>query len=403
MKAWKLPLTTAIAGISLGAHAVEPQGIALDSGVTLLPAVELSVEDNDNVYLQPEATQESSTVTRLKPSIAVEADMGQTQLRVGFLAEKGIYSADENDNYTDTTFNAGAGFELTSRHQFDVSAELKSAHDARGASTATAQGSSALAVDPDEYDESTLEGSFTYGSSSALLNITAGLERYEKEYKNNFDIGTRDRDYDKTTASLETSVAVSERTGILIDLSTTSIAYDNDSFLAEQREGSLARALVGFSYDVSGKVTSSAKVGASQRSFESDDIDSDTTLTWNVELQWTPRTYSTITVYTAQSANETSVGGGYIDSNYSMVSWDHKFSEYFALTADVSLASDAYYDVNGDTDREDDTLSYGLTGTYSPAKAMDVYANLKQAERDSTSTGLDYEQQVITLGLKLAI
>ena len=403
MKAWKLPLSTAIAGISFGALAVEPQGIALDSGVTLFPAVELSVEDNDNVYLQPETTQESSTVTRLKPSIAVEADMGQTQLRVGFLAEKGIYSADENDNYTDTTFSAGAGFEMTSRHQFDVSAELRSAHDARGASTATAQGSDALAEDPDEFDESTLDGSFTYGSSSALLNITAGLKRYEKEYKNNFDIGTRDRDHEKTTASLETSVTVSERTGILVDLSTTSINYDNDSIIAEQREGSLSRALIGFSYSVSGKINSSAKVGAAQRSFESGDIDSDTALTWNVELVWTPRTYSTITAYTAQTANETSVGGGYIDSNYSLVSWDHEFSEYFALTADVSLASDAYYDVNGDTDREDDTLSYGLTGTYSPAKAMDVYANLKQAERDSTSTGLDYDQQVITLGLKLAI
>lgn len=400
MKAWKLPLSTAILAVSVGAQAVEPAGIELDSGITLLPSVELSVEDNDNAYLQPDETKVGTTITRLKPALAVAADLGQTQFNLGFTAEKGAYSSDEDDNYTDTTIDAGAGFELTSRHQLDLSAQIKSAHDARGAGTT--EGSAALGIkDPDEYDENTLNAAFTYGSESALLNMTAGLKSYDKEYNNNFVAGTRDRDHSKLTASLLTSFNISDATDALIDLSSTKIDYSNDSDAANSREGRLVKALVGATYDISGKLTSTAKVGVSQRSFDEGDVDSDSALSWELNLEWTPRSYSTVTLYTAQSANETSGPGNYIDSNYSMISWEHELSEFFALTADVSLASDAYY--NDDTNREDDTLSYGLTGTYSPTKSLDVKAAVKQASRESTTDGLDYDQQIISLGLVLAI
>jgi len=401
MKAWKLPLSTAILAISVGAHAVEPQGIQLDSGITLLPSVELSVEDNDNVYLQPEATQEASTVTRLNPAIGVAADLGQTQLNLGFEAEKGVYSSDEDDNYTDTRIGAGADFSMTSRHFLSLSAQLNALHDARGAGTT--EGSAALGIkDPDEYDESIWDAAFTYGSQSALLNMTFGLTRYEKEYTNNInEAATDNRDHVKTTASVLTAINVSDRSDFLVDLSTADIDYNKDNIVTQGREGSLTKALIGMTYDVTGKLTSTAKVGVAKRDFDSSDVDADTTASWEASLIWTPRTYSTVTFFTSQASNEATSVGNYIDTKYTMISWEHEMSQFFSLTADASLASDTYY--NEANDREDDTVSYGLTGTYSPTKAIDVYGNVKQAERDSSTDGLDYEQQVITLGVVLAI
>jgi hypothetical protein len=401
MKSVKIPLSVAVMVASFGAQAVEPQGILLDSGITLLPSVELSVEDNDNIYLQPEETQESSTVTRLSPAIAIAADLGQTQLALGFAAEKGTYSADEDDNYTDTRINVGADFEMTSRHALALSAQVNSLHDARGAGTT--EGSAALEIkDPDEYDENIWDAAFTYGSSNALFNMTFGLNRYEKEYQNNLNVAATDnRDHVKTTLSVDTAIYVSDRSNFLIDLSTANIDYSEDNIITERREGNLTKALVGMSYDLTGKLSGSAKVGAAQRNFDSDDVDSDTTLSWEVMGVWTPRTYSAITVFTSQASNEASSVGNYIDTKYSMVSWKHEFSEFFYLTTEVSLASDTYY--NEVNNREDDTLSYSITGTYSPAKTLDVYGRIRQAERDSSEAGLDYDQQVVTLGLKLAI
>jgi hypothetical protein len=154
-------------------------------------------------------------------------------------------------------------------------------------------------------------------------------------------------------------------------------------------------------YNISGKLDAEAKVGIAQRNFDDNDVDSDSTASWDASLIWTPRTYSTITALTSQTSSETTGPGNYIDTTYSMISWEHEFSRFFSLTADVSLASDVYY--NDEDDREDDTISYGLKGTYSPGNAIDIYGSLKQAERDSSEEGLDYDQQVVTVGLVLAI
>jgi hypothetical protein len=401
MKSVKIPLSLAILSASVSAQAVEPQGIELDSGITLLPSVELSVEDNDNVYLQPDETKEASTITRLSPALNLAADLGQTQLDLGLSAEKGVYSSDEDDNYTDTRIRAGAQFEMTSKHALALSASLNSLHDARGAGTT--EGSAALEIkDPDEYDESVWDAAFTYGSEGALLNMTFGMNRYEKEYQNNLNVAATDnRDHVKTTFSADTAVYISDRSNFLLDLSHADIDYSEDNIITQAREGSLSKALVGMSYDISGKLTSSAKVGVAQRSFESDDVDTDSAASWEVTAVWTPRTYSEITLYTSQSSNEASSVGNYIDTKYSMLSWEHSFSEFFSLTADVSMASDSYY--NEASDREDDTLSYGLKGTYSPMTSMDLYGSFKQAERDSSTAGLDYDQQVVSFGLILAI
>lgn len=401
MKAWKLPLSSAIVAISVGAHAVEPQGIMLDSGVKLLPSIELSVEDNDNVYLQPEETQESSTVTRLAPALDLEADLGQTQLALGLMAEKGTYSSDDDDNYTDTYINVGAIFDMTARHTLALEAEINSLHDARGAGTV--EGSAALEIkDPDEYDETIWDAAYTYGSDSALLNLTFGLNRYEKEYKNNLNVAATDnRDHVKTTASVSGAVNVSDRSEFVAEVSNSSIDYSEDNIVTETREGSLFKALAGMTYNISGKLDAEAKAGISQRNFDDNDIDSDSTASWDVSLIWTPRSYSTITAMTSQTASETTGPGNYIDTTYSMISWEHEFSRFFSLTADVSLANDVYY--NDEDDREDDTISYGLKGTYSPGNAIDIYGSLKQAERDSSADGLDYDQQVVTFGLVLAI
>tara|TARA_Y100000296_G_scaffold71874_1_gene87736 strand:+ start:3741 stop:4955 length:1215 start_codon:yes stop_codon:yes gene_type:complete len=404
MKAWMLPLSAAVTLVSNAAYAVDRDGILMGSGVTVFPSVSVEVLDNDNVYLQPDATKSSSTITKLSPAVGVEADMGQTVLKAVLSAEKGSYSRDENDDYTDTSVVVGGDFELNSRHQLSAQASFRNEHDARGAGTV--EGAEALGLrDPDLYDETVYDGSYTYGSANALFNITAGLNRYQKAYKNNFINGTRDREHNRTRASLDTAVYISPSTDFLVDLSATDIEYTNDSPIAESREGMLYRALVGASYELTGKLTSKVKVGFSERTFELSDVDSDDSFTWEGSLTWNPRTYSTITVFTSQAANETpSATSNYIDASFSRITWNHEFSAFFALRAQVSLAEDSYYDGDsGDVNREDEVVTFGLRGTYSPTTSVDMYAGIEQSDRSSTEDGLDYEQQVVSLGVTVGI
>ncbi len=155
MKAWKLSLLAAATMGASAAYAVEPQGIELGSGVTLLPSVGLKISDNDNIYLQDSDSEVSSTITRLTPAVGVNVDMGATVIDALVKGEIGQYTKDDNDDYTDANYAVGVASQLTDRNAIRGSVTLNQGHDARG--SGTLEGSDALnTTKPDQYDETTV-------------------------------------------------------------------------------------------------------------------------------------------------------------------------------------------------------------------------------------------------------
>jgi|TARA_R110001583_G_scaffold120643_2_gene271924 hypothetical protein len=399
MKAWKLPLCAAIAAVSSSAYAVEPNGISLGSGVTFLPAVELTVSDDSNIYKLPDETKVDSTVTRLKPSFGIQADLGATQLTAGYVLEKGMYTNDSDDNYVDHRLSASSKSELTSRSEVDFNLNYNIVHDDRG--SGTVEGNAAIATEPDTYDETVVGAAYIYGSDSAMLNVKPYAEYYNKHYTNNKDLGTADRNYTKIKLGTLLSVNVSSATKALVEVRSSNISYEEDSAVAQEREGNLMNLLAGASWDITGKTTGEVKLGALKRSFDDSAIDDDTRFAWEAQLTWNPRSYSTVTFLTQQTANETSGPGTYIASQYSLVSWDHEFSPFVSVVLDASLSNDEY--VDDTAGREDEVVSYGVTGVFSPSKMLDIKASLKDESRDSNISGLDYDRQIIMLGFAVAI
>ena len=62
---------------------------------------------------------------------------------------------------------------------------------------------------------------------------------------------------------------------------------------------------------------------------------------------------------------------------------------------------DDYY--NETNDRKDSTLSFEVNGSYSPVDDARLGLSYERANRDSSLSGLDYSQNVVTLSLMLAI
>ena len=398
MKAWKLPVVAAAAFCS-GAYAVEPEGIRAGSGVTLLPTVDLTISDDNNIYSQ-DADTTSSLVTRFKPGLGIKADLGATELTALYRVEMGQYNEDDNDDYTDQLFSVGARSELNARHELAFAAKLNQAHDARGAGTV--EGSAALTVeDPDEFDETSADINYIYGSDTSFLNLDTYAGYYKKEYQNNEQFGTADRNHDKTKIGALLSLNVSSATKALLEVRSTDIAYDEDSAIAKGREGNELKILAGASWDVTGKTTGSVKVGSAARSFDDSDVDSNTRLSWEASVVYAPRTYSTLTLLSSQNSNETNGAGSYIASDYTAFGWTHTFSPFVSAMLDVSLAKDTY--VDDAAGRHDEILGYGVTGIFSPTKIIDVKASYKMTNRDSNIDGLDYDRDIISLGFALAI
>jgi hypothetical protein len=154
-------------------------------------------------------------------------------------------------------------------------------------------------------------------------------------------------------------------------------------------------------WDLTGATTGEVKVGRSSRFFDESSISSNTRLAWEANLTWQPLTYSTVVVSSAQSSNETNGAGDYIANTFTSASWDHEFSTYYSAGLTASLSSDVYVsDVN---DREDDVVSFGVNGTYSPMPTLDITLSYSQAERDSNINAFEYDNQVVNLGLNFAL
>ena len=398
MKAWKLSLLAA-ATMSSAAYAVEPMGIELGSGVTLLPSVGLKITDNDNIYLQDSGNEVSSTITRLTPAVGLNVDLGSTVVDALIKGEIGQYTKYDDDDYTDANYAVGVASQLDDRNAIRGSATLNQGHDDRGAGTL--EGTAALnTAKPDEYDETTLYLNYVYGAESSMLNASVGVEGYSKEYKNNKAI-TSDRDHDKTKLTARLDINVSSATKAIVELRNTDVSYDNDSTIAA--DGSILTGLVGASWDITGKTTGEVKLGMIDRDFDDSAKDADSRFTWEASVTYSPLSYSVITLTTAQAANETTSAGlgSYIASDFTALNWKHEFSPFVALSVDASLNNSEYVDAAND--REDEVVAYGISGVFSPSKNVDVVVGYKASERSSNVDGLDYDQKVIDLTMSVAI
>lgn len=387
-------------GLAVPAYAIEANGVAMGGGVTVYPDFSFKVFNDDNAYLQPDETREEVTLSTYTPGVSLEGDFGQYLFSAGYKMQKGVYNNSDDDNYLDHMLDAKMLFDVGTRDELDLRASFKAGHDARG--SGTVEGASALGIKyPDEYNEMNIRSTYTHGADRAFANVSGRLLGYQKKYKNNFEAGTRDRDHQKIGVGITSAFAISSDSGILVDLSMTDISYDNDTTASDNREGSILRGLVGAGWDITGKTSGSVKAGVTRRGFDNDDIDADVSLSWEANLLWSPKEYSTFRLSTAQAANETSGPGFYVDSTITQISWDHTISTFYSIGAVLSYLTDDYY--NETNDRKDNISSIGVSGDYSPTENSEIGVSYKFANRDSSVSGLDYSQNVVSLSVRFAI
>lgn len=397
MKAWQLTLLAA-ATASSGAYAVQPDGMSLGSGVTFYPGVEVSMKNNDNVYRQPSGNTDSSVITRIRPNAGLMVDLGATQLNGFVQAESGSYDIDNNDNYLDMLVQGGADVELSSRHAVGANLSMKMGHDPRG--SGATQGTAATSVvKPNEFDELTIDGDYTYGADTAFANVTAYAGSYSKEYSNN-DTVTATLNHSKVKYGVKTGLRISSATQVVFELRQTQISYDDSA--ASSKDGSETRLLAGMSWDITGRTSGEFLVGNSSRQFDENTNDSDSRFAWEGNLSWSPRTYSTLTLTTGQRANETTVsgaaGGSHVANQNTSLNWDHEFSVQWSLLARMSLDKDEYVGLN----RTDRTTGMGVTGVFSPNRNVDVKVNLDKNKKSSDLATVEYNQTIMGVAVELA-
>jgi hypothetical protein len=360
-------------------------------GVNFAPAVELSTENNDNIYSE-ETNEQSSTINRLTPSLSLAGDFGKTTFNSYYQAEQGSYSKNSDDDYLDQLVSADASFELTARHQFDIKADYIKAHDARGS---VAGAESENAADPDEYNQTSAGLTYVFGSDTSTANVDVYADTFQKRYDNN-EANTAKREHDKNTFGALLSLKASSATQVLFEARQAKITYQDN---AVDNDSNVRYLLTGMRWDITGATTGEIKVGSVVRTFDASEKDSGAHLNWSTNLTWQPLTYSTVVVSSAQNTNESNGTGNYIAASTSSISWDHQFSSFITAGISANYGEDEYVKAK----RNDINSGFGINATYSPFIWMDVDISASQSLRASSVDGLDKETNLISLGLTLAL
>jgi hypothetical protein len=396
----KLPIAAALfcATASYHTQAVDEPG-SLDVGIfEVIPELALDQRYDDNVFSQAE-DEVHSWVTVVAPSIQAQADLGSVAIDLEFQHLSGIYDRTNADNYHDNYVSTTLGWELNHRNQLDLTASYNDSHEDRG--TGFSQGTAILEIDePDTFEEVTFDAKYTYGSESSRGRLVLNVTNYEKEFTNHRD-STRGRDRDDITGATTFYWRVGGRTNVLAELKKTDVDYVNDPAdlvdTFDSLDSDLTKYLVGVTWEATAKTEGSIKVGQAKKDFDDSDREDFSDSSWEVDIQWAPKTYSIFSLNSAREARETNGIGSFIDAKTYGVAWQHGWSSRLSSSLFFNYEEETYKeDADG---RKDELAAFGVRIDYSMRRWLGLGLTVGYADKDSNIDTFDYSRNQVTFHL----
>ena len=349
----------------------------------LIPSVSIHEEYDDNIFLQDDGAK-SSLISVITPSarLAYEGDFSLTTVDIGVV--KGVYRSSSADNYLDTRVRVGTELFPSERVQIGASLTRFDGHDDRGFGL-----QDGLAVfdfaSPHEFHQWTGLVDFEYGTrveGAARLEVDVSLE--DKEYDNH-RLATQllDRETGRVTTGLAYMLAPA--TSILLEVSYGDIDYDVATSDSEEY-----RAMVGLEWEATYQTTGFVKFGMGKKEF-ADSARTDTSEpAWEVGVDWSPLSYSTVTLRTAKGFSEGEGTGSFIDAQTTAVDWRHDWYDHIGTQIGFEHENNAY----GDSTREEDVNSFLINLDYQYNPWLLISTGALYEQRESNTIGFDYNNTV---------
>lgn len=342
---------------------------------------------------------QSSNLLVISPRLEAVIEDGGTGLVLGAQVDDGNWSATSVDDYTDWRFNADATLQINSRNLITLGAGIFNTRERRG--TGFSQGGFAASV-PDEYEETDFGGSYQLGAQGSGGRLVLGMDAYDKSYDNNRTT-TRFREREDTNWNAGFFWAVSPRTDVFIEYQASDVDYVNDPTAvigaADSLDSDEKYTYVGASWEATASTTGSVKIGNGKKEFSDiDRLDASAT-SWELNIDWTPLTYSTVNLSAYQGYDEaTGVGNALETSRYGL-NWMHNWSNALSSSIGLNASDDKYIG----SSRTDDVKNLNLQLNYAFERWLDFYVSYTYSDKESNFTVFSYEENVFAIGLSASL
>ncbi|MDX2424169.1 MAG: outer membrane beta-barrel protein, partial [Amphritea sp.] len=350
---------------SQGFATIEPA--AIDAGpVSIIPTVNVQTSYDDNIF-SSNSSEVDSLITSINPRLEVIAEDGFNAYKVTYSIDHGMYKSSSDDNYTDHNLGLDGHLEFDARNTLDLNTSYTKNHEERGTGI-TETGNIGANVDaPLEYDTASVSFAYTYGAQDAAGKLVFAGRYADKEYQN-FRSITESRDSETTTFSGTFYYQVQPKTSLLFEVRNQDLNYKND--LTNSLDSETRRYYVGATWEGSAKTTGTIKLGQVEKDFDSSARDDFSGTSWEVTIDWEPRTYSAFKLSTSQYEKESSGAGDFIDSKTVRLTWNHEWNDQLKTALSSGYTNDDYKGTGGG--REDDITDASIKLTYDMRRWLSV-------------------------------
>ncbi|RTZ17433.1 capsular biosynthesis protein CpsB [Vibrio aquaticus] len=387
--------------LSMNVNAMkEGNGYVTDSGLKILPILDSRLEHNDNIGRYSDAeSPESSTVLVIEPGIALQSDRGGNQYQVAYQLAAGSYFDSSDDNYVDHRFTTNNKVTLNTRNALRINYAFLYLHEERGSGILAGDGLSTIANEPVEYVIHNASLTHIFGSQEAMGRIETGLRIEDKKYKNyrNIEnpqyslISTKYKDYTEFGGNGAFYYRAFPTTSLLFEVDISERSYDlNDPVTSNSQDSLNVFYLTGATWDITGKTTGKLRFGLQDKSYDDSTKKDFTGFSWDLELEWKPLSYSTVTVAAAQRARDPEQGSNYVDETSFDGNWKHYWLNHLYTNASLQFVLDDY----SESTRTDDLYRVGLYFGYELRDYVELSAGWRFEDNESSIDGNSYDQNV---------
>ena len=396
----KFSAAATLIGVVLASNGKAQEPSDIEEVFSLEPELGLEIRYDDNIF-QSATGVTSSLISIVSPGLFISAQPSKHRFEFQYEGDFAWYSDSSPDNYDDHYLEAGAYLALGQRSKFDIVGSYDDAHDNRG--TGLTEGFDPainIPSNPDEFQLAKILGRFSLGSTASKGRLVLEAGHRDLEYTNHID-RTRFFDRSENHGDAAFYYRIMPKTSLLLDVRLTEFDYQNDRILQPSLNSKEYRYLFGVTWDTTAKTTGTVKVGYVQKEFDDSARGEFSEPSWELDVRWSPRTYSHFDFRTARYPSETNGGGNFIDNTSYSVTWEHEWSE--RIKSQLGARS-LEQDYQGSTrDRKQELTEYSFSLIYEMRRWLSWEAGVEVKSRDSNIDRLVFDGNVYSISVLMTL
>lgn len=382
--------------VCLPITAAEVDGIKLDNGALIYPSVYVGSGYEQNLALTND-NEINSAFWQVTPSLTALLSPGNSTHEFSALIDVAQYTQSDADNYEDFSLNYEGGWEPTTRHRANWSLSQQFGHQKRGS-----QQTRFLLDRFDEvlqFEQTNAEVSYEFGSKVAIgrLGIKGGVNKLEYT---NFEDFTNQLNYNSQSLGGWFYYRVGKVTNLSFDVGYQSTDYPDEPDQTQSRNSEVYTVLTGLVWEGLAKTIGEFKLGVEQRKFELDAREDLTNLAIDAAITWEPKTYSIVNFSLSRKTMEGALGSDATLTTKATLDWSHSWTEYSYSRMGYEYA---LRDEQGNISREDDTHYVYANFNRYLNKWLLFETTVTYLVNSSTNTLFDYDNQKLSIGLRVEL